>query len=132
MLNFKPGFSFTQSCPTLFNTIDCSTPVLSVPHHLPKFPKFMSIELLIPSKNRILCPPLLLPPSFFPSIGVSSNESVLCIRWPKYWSFSFRISPSKEHQGLISFRMDSLDLLAVQHNSKALILQHSAFFLVQL
>ena len=95
----------------------------------------------MPSNHLILCPPLLLPPSIFPSIRVSSTESVLCIRWPKYWSFSFNISPSNEHPGLISFRMDWLDLLAVQgtrksllqhHSSKASILQHSAFFIVQL
>jgi len=96
----------------------------------------------MPSYHLILCCPLLLPPSNFPSIRVFSNESVLRIRWPKYyWSFSFNISPSNEYSGLISFRMDWLDLLAVQgtlksllqhHTSKALILQHSAFFIVQL
>ena len=94
----------------------------------------------MPSIHLILCPPLLLPPSIFPSIRVFSNESVLRIRWPKYWSFSFSISPSKEHPGLISFRMDWLDLLAVQgslrsllqhHSSKASILRCSAFFVVQ-
>ena len=101
--------------------------------------KLMSIELVMPSNHLILCCPLLLPPSIFPSIRVFSNESVLHIRWPKYWSFSF--SPSNEYSGLISFRMDWLDLLAVQgtlksllqhHSSKASILQHSAFFIVQL
>ena len=95
----------------------------------------------MPSNHLILCHPLLLLPSICPSIRVFSNESVLCIRWPKYWSFSFSISPSNEYSGLISFRMDWLDLLAVQrtlesllqhHNSKASILQHSAFFIVQL
>ena len=104
-------------------------------------PKLMSIESVMPSNHLILCHPLLLPPSIFPSIRVFSNESVLCIRWPKYWSFSFNISPSNEHPGLMSFRMDWLDLLAVQgtlksllqhHSSKASILQHSAFFIVQL
>ena len=104
-------------------------------------PKFMSIELVMPSNHLILCCPLLLLPSIFPSIRVFSNESALCIRWPKYWSLSFNISPSNEHSGLISFRMDSLDLLAVQgtlksllqhHSSKASILQRSAFFIVQL
>jgi len=102
--------------------------------------KLMSIESVIPPNYLILCHPLLLPPSVFPSIRVFSNESVLCIRWPKYWSFSFSISPSNEYSGLISFRMDCLDLLAVQetlkslqhHSSKASILQHSAFFIVQL
>ena len=95
----------------------------------------------MPSNHLILCHPLLLLPSIFPSIRVFSNESALYIRWPKYWSFSFSFSPSKEHPGLISFRMDWLDLLAVQgtlksllqhHSSKALILRHSAFFTVQL
>ena len=104
-------------------------------------PKPMSIESVMPSNHVILCHPLLLLPSIFPSIRVYSNESVLCIRRPKYWSFSFSISPSNEYSGLISFRMDWLDLLAVQgtlksllqhHNSKASILQHSAFFIVQL
>ena len=101
--------------------------------------KLISIESVIPSSHLILCHPLLLP-SIFPSIRVLSNESVLCIRWPKYWSFSFNISPSNEYSGLISFRMDQLDLLAVQgtlksflqhHSSKASIRWHSAFFIVQ-
>ena len=101
----------------------------------------MSIELVMPSNHLILCHPLLLPPSFFPSIMVFSNESVLCIRWSKYWSFNFSVSPSNENSGLILFRIDWLDLLAVQdtlksllqhHSSKASILQHSAFFTVQL
>ena len=100
----------------------------------------MSIESVMPSKHLILCRSLLLLPSIFPSIRIFSNESALHIRWPKYWSFSFNISPSKEHPGLISFRMDWLDLLAVQgtlksllqyHSSKASILWHSAFFIVQ-
>ena len=102
--------------------------------------KLMSIESVMPSNYLILCRPLLLPPSNFPSISVFSNESALCIRWPKYWSFSFNISPSNEHSGLISFRMDWLDLLAVQgtpksllqnHSLKASILCWSAFFMVQ-
>ena len=101
----------------------------------------MSIELVMPSNHPILCRPLFLLPSIFLSIRVFSNKSTLCMRWPKYWSFSFSISPSNEHPGLISFRMDWLDLLAVQgilksllqhHNSKASILWHSAFFIVQL
>ena len=101
--------------------------------------KLMSIESVMPSNHLILCPPLLLLPSIFPSIRVFSSESVLCIRWPKYWSFSFSISPSNEHPGLISFRIDWLDLLTVQgtlksllqnHSSKASILWHSAFFIV--
>ena len=95
----------------------------------------------MPSNHLVLCHPLLLPHSVFPSIKVCSNEYALCIRWPKYWSFSFSISPSNEYSGLISFRMDWLDLLAVQgtlksllqhHNWKASILQHSDFFIVQL
>ena len=103
--------------------------------------KLMSIESVMPSNHRILCRLLLLLPSIFPSIRVFSNESVLHIRWPKYWSFSFNISPSNEHSGPISFRMDWLDLLAVQgtlksllqhHSSKASILWCSAFFIVQL
>ena len=94
----------------------------------------------MPSNHLILCRPLLCSPSIFPSIRIFSNDLVLCIRWPKYWSFSFNISPSNEHSGLISFSMDYLDLLAVQgtlksllqhHSSKASILQHSAFFMVQ-
>ena len=101
----------------------------------------MSIESVMPSNHLILCRPLLLLPSIFPSIRVFSSESVLRIRWPKYWSFSFNINPPNEHPGLISFRMDWLDLLEVQgtlksllqhHSSKASILQHSAFFTVQL
>ena len=104
-------------------------------------PKPMSIELVMPSNHLILCHPLLLLPSIFPSIRVFSNESALRIRWPKYWIFSFSISPSNEYSGLISFRMDWLDLLAVQgtrksllqhHSSKASILRCSAFFIVQL
>ena len=95
----------------------------------------------MPSNHLMLCHPILLPPSVFPSISVFSNESVLCIRWPKYWSFSFNISLSNEHSGLITFRMDWLDLLVIQgtlkcllqhHSSKALILWHSAFFIIQL
>ena len=103
--------------------------------------KLMSIKLVMPSSHLILCRPLLLLPSIFPSIRVFSSESTLRIKWPKYWSFSFSISSSNEHPGLISFRMDWLDLLAVQgtlksllqhHSSKASILWHSAFFTVQL
>ena len=103
--------------------------------------KLMSIELVMPSNHLILCRPLLFPPSIFPSTRVFSNESVLHIRWPKYWNFSFSISPSNEYRGLISFRLDWLDLLAVQgtlksllqhHSSKASVLQHPAFFMIQL
>ena len=103
--------------------------------------KLMSIKSVMPSHCLILCCPLLLPPSLFPSIRVFSSESVLCIRWPKYWSFSFSLSPSSEYSELISFRIDWFDLPATQmtlnsllwyHNSKALILRCSAFFMIQL
>ena len=119
--------------------MDCSTPGLPVRHQLLEFTQLMSIESVMPSNHLILCCPLLLP-SVFPSIRVFSNESLLCMRWPKYWSFSFNISPSNEHLALI-FRMDWLDLLAVQgtlksllqhHSSKASILWCSACFIVQL
>ena len=104
-------------------------------------PKLMSIESVMPSDYLILCRPLLLLPSIFPSTRVFSNESALCIRWPEYWSFSFNLSPSNEHRGLMSLRVDWLDLIAVQgtlksllqnQSSKASILWHSAFFMVQL
>ena len=120
--------------------MNCSMPGLPVHHDSQSPPKSMSIESVMPS-NLILCRPLLLLPSIFSSIKVFSNESALRVRWPKCWSFSFNISPSNEHPGLISFRMDWLNLLAVQgtlksllqhHNSKASILLHSAFFAVQL
>ena len=133
--------SFAQLCLTLFNPMDCSTPGFPVHHQLPEFTQTHVIELVMPSSHLILCRPLLLPPSIFPSIRVFANESVLCITWPKYWSFSFSINPSNEHSGLISFRMVWLDLLAVQgtlksllqhHSSKASILWCSAFFRVQL
>jgi len=120
--------------------MNCSTPGFPVLTDSQSSLKLMSIESVMPSSYLILCHPLFLPPSTFPSIRIFSNESVLHIRWPKYWTFSFSISPSNEYSGLISFRMDWLDLLAVQetlrsllqHNSKALILWHSAFFIVQL
>ena len=121
--------------------MNCSTPGLPVHHQLPSLLKLISIKSVMPSNHLILCHPLLLLPSIFPSIKVFSNVSVLCIRWPKYWTFSFSISPSNECSGLISFRLDWLDLLAVQgtlksllqhHSSKASILRRSAFFIVQL
>ena len=130
-----------QSCPTLCNPMDCSTPGFRVITNSQSLLKLMSIESVMPSNHLILCQPLFLPPSIFPSIRVFSNESALHIRWPKYWSFSFSISPSNEYSGLISFRMDWLDLLAVQgtlksllqhHSSKASILWRSAFVMVQL
>ena len=106
--------SVAESCPTLCDLMDCSTPGFTVLHL--SLLKLMSIELVMPSNHLILCHLLLLP-SIFPSIRVFSNESALCIKWPKYWSFSFHISPSNEHSGLISFRMDWLDLLVVQGTS---------------
>ena len=121
--------------------MDCSTPGLLFHHELPELLKLMSTVSVMPSNHLILCHPLLLPPSMFPSIRIFSNESVLHIRWPKYWSFSFSLSTSNEYSGLISFRMDWLDLLAVRgtlksllqhHSLKASILQCSAFFIVQL
>ena len=120
---------------------DCSTPGFLVLHHLLELAQTHVIDLVMPSSHLILCRPLFLLPSAFLSIRVFSNESALCIRWPKNWSFSFSISPSNEYSGLISFRMHWLDLLAVQgtlksllqhHSSKASILQRSAFFMVQL
>ena len=121
--------------------MNCSTPGLPVHHQLLELLKLMSIESVMPSSHLILCHPLLLLPSIFPSIRVFSNELTLCFRWLKYCSFSFNISPSSEHPGLISFRMDWLDLLAIQgtrksllqhHSSKASVLQCSALFIVQL
>ena len=121
--------------------MDYSTPASLSITNSQSLLKLMSIELVMPSNHLILCHPLLLQPSIFPSIRNFSNESVLCIRWPKYWSFSFSIRPCSEYPGLISFRMDWLDLLAVQgtlksllqhHSSKASILRHLAFFTVPL
>ena len=120
--------------------MECSRPGLPVHHQLPDYTQLILIELLMPSNHLIFCHPLLLP-SIFPRTRVFSNESVLSIRWPKYWSLSFNISPSNEYSGLISFRMDWLELLADQgtlksllqhHSSKASILQCSSFFIVQL
>ena len=125
----------------LCDPMDCSMPGLPVHQQLWSLLKLMSIQLVMPSSCLILCPPLLLLPSIFPSIRVFSNESVPRIRWPKYWSFSLNISPSNEHTGLISFRMDWLDHLTVQgtlkslfqhHSSEASIFWRSAFFTVQL
>ena len=134
------GFSLvTQLFLTLYNPMDCSTPGFPVHHQLLEPTETHVCRVVMPSNHLILCYPLLLPPSIFPSIRIFSNESVLLIRWPK--SFSFSISPSNEHPGLISFRMDWFDLLAVQgtlksllqhHSLKASILWCSAFFMVQL
>ena len=130
--------SVAQLCPTLCDSMNHSTSGLSITNSW-SAPKLMSIESVMRSNHLILCHPLLLLPSIFPSIRVFSSESVLRIRWPKYWSFSFSISPSNEYSGLISFRIDWFDLLAVQgtlksllqrHSSKASILQCSAFFTV--
>ena len=118
--------SVTQLCLTLCDPMDCSTPGLPVHHQLQGLFKLMPIESVMPSNHRILRCPFLLLPSIFPSIRVFSNESVLPIRWPKYWSFSFNISSSNEYSGLISFRMDWLDLLAVQGTLKSLLQHHSS------
>ena len=130
------------SCVQLFATPWTAAHQASLPiTNFQSLLKLTPIELVMPSNHLTLCHPLLLPPSIFPSIRVFSNESVLCVRWPKYWSFSFNISLSNEYSGLISFRMDWLNLLAVQgtlksllqhHSSKASILRHSVFFMVQL
>ena len=132
--------SVAQLCLTPCDPMDCSMPGLPVHHQLPEWSllKLMSIESVMPSNHPTLCWSFLLLPSIFPSIRVFSNESALRMRWPKYWSFSFNINPSNEHSGLISFRMDWLDLLAVQgtlksllqhHSSKASILWRSSFFI---
>ena len=133
--------SVTQLCPSLCDLWTAASQAsLSITNSWSLL-KLMSIKSVMPSNHLFLCHPLFLPPSFFPSIRVFSNESVLHIRWPKYWSFSFSISPSNEHSGLISFRIDWFDLLEVQgalksllfwhHSSKASTLQCSAFFIVQ-
>ena len=132
--------SVAQSYPNLCDPTDCSTPGLPV-HHTWSSLKLISIESVIPSYHLIFCHPLLLPPSIFPSIRVFPNESVLRMTWPKYWSFSFSISPFNDYSGLISFKMDCLDLLAVQRTLKSLLQHHSskasnpqcsAFFIVEL
>ena len=132
--------SVAQSCPTLCNPMDCSTPGLPVHHQLPELTQTHVHRVGEAIQSSHPLSPLLLPPSIFPSIRVFSNESVLHIRWPKYWSFSFNTSPSNEHPGLIFLRMDWLDLLTVQgtlksllqyHSSKASI-RNSSFFTVQL
>jgi len=131
----------TQSCPTLCDSMTTANQASLSITNSQSPPKPMSNELVMPSNCLILCRPLLFLPSIFLSIRVFSNESALPIRWPKYWSFSFNISTTNEHPGLISFRMDWLDLLVVQgtlksllqhHSSKASILRHSAFFIAQL
>ena len=137
-VHFSSG---AQSCPTLCDPMNGSMAGLPVHHQLPETTQPMSIQSVMPSSHLLLCHPLLLLPSIFPSIRVFSNESVLRIRWPKFWSFSFNISLSNERSRLIFFRMDWLDLLAVpgtlrsllqHHSSKASFFRHSAFFIVQL
>ena len=138
----NPPFSVQfRSCLTLRDSMDYSTPDFPAHHQLRSLLKLTSIAPVLPSNHLILCRPLLLPPSIFASIRVFSNKLVLRIRWPKYWSFSFRIRLCNEYSGLISFRIDWFDLLAVQetlksllqhHSSKASILRCSAFFIVQL
>ena len=132
--------SVAQSCPTLCDPADCSTPSLPLHHHSQSLLRLTPIESVMPSSHLILCRPLLFLPPIPPSIKVFSKESTLHMRWPKYWSFSFNIILSKEHPGLISFRMDWLDLLEVQgtlksllqhHSSKASVLRGSSFFIVQ-
>ena len=120
--------SAAQSCLTLCDSIDCSTPGFPVLQHLPEFAHthITSIELMMPPNHLILCHPLLLLPSIFPRIRVFSNESALHIRWPKYWSFSLSISLFNEYSGLISFRMDWLDLFAIQRTLKSLLQHHSS------
>ena len=117
--------SFTQLCATLCAPMDSGQASLSIASSRSLFP-FFPIESVMPSNHLILYCPLLLLPSIFPSIRVFSNQSVFCIRWPKYWSFSFNISPSSEHPGLMSFRMDSLDLLAVHGTLKNFLQHHNS------
>ena len=133
--------SVAQSCPSLCNPMSAACQVSLSVTNTRSLLKLTSIESVMPSNHLILCGPLLVLPPVFPSIRIFSNESALCIRWPKYWSFSFNISPSNEHPGLISFRMDWLDLFSVQvtlksllqyHSSKESIIRHSAFFIVLL
>ena len=121
-------FSSVQSLSRvrLCNPMDCSMPDLPVHHQLPELLKLMSIKSVMPSNHLVLCPPLLLPPSVFPSIRGFTSESVLLIRWPKYWSFSFSISSSNEYSRVISFRIDWFDLLAVQGTLKSLLQHHSS------
>ena len=118
--------SVAQSCLTLCDPMNCKTPALPVHHQLPEFTQTHVYESVMPSSHLILCRPLLLLPPIPPSIRVFSNEAALHIRWPKYWSFSFSISPSNEHPGLICFRRDWLDLLAVQGTLKSLLQHHSS------
>ena len=142
MTKGSPQFSsIAQSYLTLCDPVDCSNQASLSITNSQSLLKLMSIEVMMSSNHLILCHPLLIRPSIFPSIRIFSNESVLHMRWPKYWSFSFSISPSNEYSGLISFRIDWFEVLAVQgtvkslsqhHSSKTSFLQCSAFFMVQL
>ena len=118
--------SVAKSCPTLCDPVDCSMPSSSVLHCLPEFAKIMSIESVMLSYHLTLCFPFLLLPSIFPSIRVFSKEAASHIRWPKSWSFSFSISPSRKYSGLIPFRIDWLELLAVQGTLKSLLQHHNS------
>ena len=118
--------SVAQSCLTLCDPMNCKTPALPVHHQLPEFTQTHVHESVMPSSHLILCRPLLLLPPIPPSIRVFSNEAALLMRWPKYWSFSFSISPTNEYPGLICFRRDWLDLLAVQGTLKSLLQHHSS------
>ena len=113
--------SVIQSCPTLCRLMDCSTPGFLVLHSVWSLLRFVSIELVVRSNHLILCCTLLFWPSIFPSISVFSSESALCIRWPKYWSFNFSISPSSEYSGLTCFRIDWFDILSIQGTLKSLL-----------
>ena len=127
--------SVTESCPTLCDPMNRSTPGLPIHHQLPESTPPMSIKSVVPYNHLILCHPLLLLPSIFPSVRDFSNDSALRIRWPKYWYFSFSISPSNEYSGLISFRIDWLDLLAVQGTLRVFsntTVQKHQFFSMQL
>ena len=119
-----PCHSVAKSCLTLCNPMNCSMPCFPVLHYLPEFAQLMSIESVMPSNHLILCHPLL--PSIFPSVSIFSNGSVLRIRWPEYWSFSFSINPYDEYSGLISFKIDWSDLLVVQGTLKSLLQHHSS------
>ena len=123
----EASYSVAKSCPALCNPMDCSTPGFPVLHHLPGFAQthvHRVSDAIQPSHP--LCHPLLLLPSIFPSMKVFSSESALCIRWPKYWSFNFRMSPSSEYSGLISFRIDRFDLFVVQGTLKSLLQHHNS------
>ena len=123
ILHFNPVQSLSPV--RLWDSMGCNTPSLPVHHPLPELLKLMSIELVMPSNHLILCPPLLLRPSIFPCIKVFSDESFLPIKWPKFWSFSFSISPSNEYSGMISFTIDWFDLLAIQGTLRSLLQHHS-------